>query len=219
VIPGGAVRVDLIGIKATVQVRAGASDEEVALGPEPIPYECAVGDETACDPANDLPGVPGRRGNSDCVPTGPTNPCGRFVTIPTSDDCGPGGVCASLDGGAGTKLDQCRTNGFCVMGGVQIPLAPSVGNYTAAPSGSVLFGWDSSNTGATLEANGTWDLPPAVFEDPIGPNGIRVNIGGLSVALECTMGVDSGGPYGVGVPGESSPTPNALLISFPIQSP
>lgn len=219
VIPGGAARVDLIGMKATVRIRSGANGEDVELGPEPMPYECAVGDGTACDPANDLPGVPGRRGNTDCVPTGPTNPCGRFVDIPISHDCAPGGVCTGLDGGAGTKLSQCRANGFCVMGGLQIPLAPSVGSYTAAVSGSVLFGWDASSTGATLNANGTWDLPPAVFDDPIGPNGIRANIGGLSVALECTMGVDSDGIYGVGVPNESSPTPNALLISFPIQSP
>lgn len=218
VIPGGATRINLVEVRATVHVRVGAAGSDVVLEGESLPYRCAVGD-VVCDPANDLAGVPGRRGNADCVPVGSANPCGRFVDIPTSNDCGPGGVCAALDDGSGTKLDQCDINGFCVAGELPLPLRSVVANYTADASGEVLFGWDDLGTGATIGADGAWELPAAVFEEPIVSNGIRVSVEGLSVALECTMGVDSGGIYGVGPPGQSSPTPSPLLIGFPIQSP
>jgi hypothetical protein len=219
VIPGGVTRVNLIDIAATVQVRVGASGGDVTLGPVPVPNRCALDQMASCDPANDLPSIPGSTGNSDCLPTGPSNPCGRFLSIPTSDDCTPGGICATLGGGTSAKVNQCRTNGFCVTGDLQVPLESRVGNYVAGVSPAVLFGWDDSATGATLNADGTWNLPPAVFSDPIGSNGIRAGVGGLSVALECTMGVDSDGIYGVGIPAQSSPTPNALLIAFPVQTP
>ncbi|MGD8318387.1 MAG: hypothetical protein PVH76_11590, partial [Myxococcales bacterium] len=218
-IPGGATRLNLIDAQATVHVRSGAAGNDVGLVPEAVPYRCAIDAESACDPAHDLAGVPGRRGNSDCLPIGPTNPCGRFLDIPTSGDCAAGGECASLDDGTGVKLDQCAANGFCVSGGVTLPLAAQVGAYEANGSGDVLFGWDDQTTGATIRSDGTWDLPPAVFADPLGPNGIRVSIQGLSVAIECVMGVDSNGTDGVGVPDRSSPTPDQLLISFPIQAP
>ncbi|MGB5701173.1 MAG: hypothetical protein WBM48_00025, partial [Polyangiales bacterium] len=66
----------------------------------------------------------------------------------------------------------------------------------------------------------TWTLPAVLFADPLGPNGLRVNASGLAVGLECTMGVDSNDPvHGVGVPGKSSPTPDTLLLEFPIQVP
>lgn len=218
VIVGGATRADLIEVLATVHVRAGATGNDVGLTPVPIPYRCSV-DDAVCDPANDEPGVPGKRGNTDCVPVGPTNPCGRFVEIPTSDDCAPGGICAQLDGGTATKVNQCATNGFCVTGPLMISLESQVGSYVATTGSQVLFGWDDMSTLATTNPDGTWDLPGAVFGDPVVSNGIRVGIDALSVALECTMGVDSGGIYGVGVPDQSSPTPNVLLISFPTQLP
>lgn len=218
VIVGGATRVDLIDLLATVHVRAGATGDDVSLSVMPIPYRCAV-DGAICDPSNDEPSIPGRRSNSDCAPVGPTNPCGRFLVIPTSDDCAPGGICAQLDGGAATKVNQCATNGFCVTEALPIPLESQVGSYVAGAAGQVLFGWDDANTGATLDANGTWDLLPAVFDDPIASNGVRASIDGLSVALECTMGVDSDGIFGVGVPDQSSPSPNLSLISFPIRLP
>ncbi len=219
VIPGGATRVNLIEMQATVQVRDGAVGEDVSLAPEPIPHRCAIDTEAACDPANDLPGVPGRRGNTDCAPVGPTNPCGRFIEIPTSDDCEPGGLCATLDGGSATKLDQCALNGFCVTDSLLMPLASRVGQYVAEASGQVRFGWADRGTGAVLQPDGTWDLPPAPFDEPAGPNGLRLSIQGLSVALECTMAVDSGGMDGVGIPGRTSPTPDGLLVSFPIEAP
>jgi hypothetical protein len=218
-IPGGATRVDLIDVRATVHVRSGGTGDDVVLNSEPIPYRCAFDETASCDPANDLPGVPGRRGNSDCMPTGANNPCGRFLQIPTSDDCEPGGVCDTLDAGTAIKDSQCTTHGFCVTGALPLPLQARVGSYVAAGSGEVLFGWDDASTGATVGSDGTWVLPAAVFGDPIGPNGIQVSIDGLSVALECTMGVDSGGIYGVGVPGRSSPMPNSQLIGFSIGAP
>ena len=71
----------------------------------------------------------------------------------------------------------------------------------------------------TLLRLALYALPLAVFADSIVSNGIRVDIHALSVALECTMGVDSDGIYGVGVLDQLSPTPNVLLISFPTQLP
>jgi hypothetical protein len=79
-----------------------------------------------------------------------------------------------------------------------------------------LFGWDDENTGATVNGDGTYALPPAMFGDPTPPNGLRV-IALLQVALQCTMAVDSNGPDGVGVPDQSSPTPDSLLLSVPIE--
>jgi hypothetical protein len=124
-------------------------------------------------------------------------------------------VCAGLG-----KSAQCTANGFCVTGGLPLPLQGANGTYSVAPSGQMRFGWDDASTGATVGVDGTWTLPAAIFTAPTGPNGLRVNAGGLSVALECTMGVDSNDPvYGVGVAGKSSPAPDALLVSFPIQVP
>ena len=91
---------------------------------------------------------------------------------------------------------------------------------TAAAAGVVTYGYDDVNTGATpLNVDGTYNLPGAVFTNPPEPNEIKVNAGGLSVALVCTMAVDSGGPDGVGVPDQSSPTPTASLNTFNIQVP
>ena len=59
-------------------------------------------------------------------------------------------------------------------------------------------------------------LPSAAFADPPEPNGIRVSAG-LGVGLQCTMAVDSGGPDGVGVPDQASPTPDELLLEVPVQ--
>jgi hypothetical protein len=138
------------------------------------------------------------------------------VDLPISNDCAPAGVCDGLG-----KLDsQCAANGFCITGPLPLPLQAASGSYTVAASGQMRFGWDDASTGATLNGDGTYALPPAVFADPSGPNGMRVSAGGLSIAIECTMAVDSADPtYGVGVTGQSSPTPDALLVSFPIQVP
>jgi hypothetical protein len=209
VIPGGIKQAALADVAATVIVRSGATGDPVTLVASDIPYTCDI-DGASCDPANNA--VNGS--NPDCVPVGAFNKCLRFIAIPTSDDCASGGVCDGL-GKTGTG-SQCELNGFCVTGPLPLDLQSATGSYTADASGAVLFGWDDENTGATVALDGTYDLPPAVFTDPTPPNGVRV-VALLSVALQCTMAVDSNGPNGVGVPDASSPTPDELLLSIPIE--
>ena len=99
-------------------------------------------------------------------------------------------------------------------------MVPVATNFTAAAAGIVNFGFNDTTTGALpLNVDGTYNLPGAVFTDPPTPNEIKVNASGLSVALRCTMAVDSGGPDGVGVPDAASPTPSANLNTFNIQVP
>jgi hypothetical protein len=106
-----------------------------------------------------------------------------------------------------------------VTGGLPLDLADQAGSFTPAASGIVNFGFADQGTGATpLNPDGTYNLPPAVFTDPQALNEIKVNASGLSVALVCTMAVDSGGPDGVGVPDQASPTPTGLLNTFSIQT-
>lgn len=213
-VPGGVREANLVDLNATVHVRSGATgDDDVILKIEPIPYKCFFG-RAECNPANDDPqGVPGARGNPECKPEDDLNPCGRFVPLPISTDCDPGGVCAELG-----KMGQCSDNEFCITGDLRLELDVDFGEYTADSQGNVLFGWaEGESTGATIQEgghnSGTWNLPPAVPEDPTGPIGVRVGIGTVLVALECTMGVSSGSSL------LSRRTPDAALISFPIQTP
>jgi hypothetical protein len=214
---GGFQEANIVDVQATVHLRSGAVGEDVVLGIEPIPYECTIG-RTACDPQNDLPGVPGLRGNSDCQPEGPTNPCGRFVLLDTSTDCAPGGVCEEL-GWTGPD-SQCDKNGFCITKEARVPLEEKTARYTAASEGPVFFGWDDQSTGATIQEggpnDGAWILPPSVYEAETGPNGIRLVIGGLPVASECTMGVPCNECYDTGL---SRPAPDSELIALPVESP
>jgi len=220
-VPGGVKEIDLVELKATVRVRSGATGEDVVLRPEPIPSTCFVRGDP-CDPDNnDLPSVPGLRGNTDCEPVSDANPCGRYVLLPTSTDCEPGGVCAARNKTGPNS--QCEKNSFCITGDLQFRLQEDRGQYTADAEGHVLFGWDDQSTDATLREggpdDGTWILPPAVYDQPTGPNGFRVTVRGLPVAFECTMGVDSQGPLGVdSLAPLSSRTPDSELISFPIQT-
>lgn len=141
--------------------------------------------------------------------------------MPISSDCAPGGVCARRNKTG--PQSQCDLNGFCITGDLQIPLKGDTGRYTAESDGSVLFGWaEGKSTGATIQDSepneGTWILPEAIYEEPDGPIGFRVSIGGFAMALECTMGVDSKGPLGVdSLNSLASPTPNSALPSFPIE--
>lgn len=213
-IPGGITEAALVSIAATVHVQSGATGDDVLLvdGLD-VPYTCAIPPNPECDPANDTASVPGARGNTDCVPTGLFNPCNRNVSIPTSDDCEVGGVCDGL--GKTGEGSQCETNGFCVTGPLPLPMNTASGSYTADATGSVLFGWDDENTGATVNPDGTYALPPAVFANSPEPNGLRVSAG-LGIALQCTMAVDSGGDDGVDVPDQASPTPDSALLEIPI---
>jgi hypothetical protein len=214
-VPGGVTAADLVNLAATTLIRTGGTGGSVVLTNAPIPATCLIG-VTACNPANDGASVPGQQPNTDCVPTGTFNPCQQIVTLPTSSDCSSGGTCDLVGKGPGTS--QCDVNGFCVTGGLPLPLDAQSSNFMADASGVVTFGWDDQNTGATpLNMDGTYALPGAVFTQPATPNEIKVNAGGLSVALRCTMAVDSGGPDGVGVPDQASPTPSDLLVTFDIQ--
>ena len=216
-VPGGVISGDLIEAQATVHVRSGATASDVTLTApiSSIPATCAL-DQASCDPANDLPSVPGSRGNTDCVPTGVFNACQHVVAFPTSTECTVGGVCDSLG-----KSPQCTANGFCITGPLAVPLTAANSTITPDASGQVLFGWDDQSTGATINPDGTWNLPTADFLSPTGPNGFKLNAGGLAVALECTMGVDAGGLLGPfpPVPNQSSPTPDSELIGFTIEAP
>jgi len=220
VIPGGVTEVDFVGFKATVHVRSGAFGPDVTLVMEDMPYECFFG-KTPCDPANDLPSVPGVRGNTDCRPESDTNPCGRFVRAPTSSDCVPDGVCASL--GKTGPGSQCELNGFCITGAGEFALQEASAQYVADTEGAVLFGWADESTGAAIQQSGpnagTWILPEAVYGEPIGPVGLRATVAGFPVAIECAMGVHSKGPLGVdSLDFLSSPTPDSALLAFPIES-
>jgi hypothetical protein len=221
----GVKEVNLVELNATVHVRSGATGDDVILKPEPIPYECFIG-RSPCDPANDVlddpPDPPGLRGNTDCEPQSDVNPCGRFVSLPISTDCFPDGVCAGL-GKAGPD-SQCDLNAFCVTGALPLRLQEATGHYTAATDKTeVLFGWDDQSTGATRqeggENDGTWILPPSIYEEPAGPIGFRLTVGGFPVALDCTMGVGSKGPLGCDSRDFlSCPTPDSELVSLPIQT-
>jgi len=219
-VEGGFKDAMLVGLQATVHVRNGATGDDVVLTPGPIPYLCAV-DKAPCDPENDLPGTPGIRGNTDCEPQGAINPCGRFIELTTNDNCDPGGPCdESGNTGDGSP---CELNGFCVSGPVTVPLEQDLEAYQADAFGNVLFGFDDQNTEVLQEGgcnDGTWIIPDPSFDDPLGPNGARLILGGIPVALECVMGVISRGPFGVdSCDPLASPTPDSLLISFPIQVP
>jgi hypothetical protein len=94
-----------------------------------------------------------------------------------------------------TKGDQCALNGFCVTGGLPIPIATQTGNYTAGASGAnILYGYFDGNP-PTTNTDGTLVLPAS--NAPVAPLGLTVNATGLTVGLRCRMGVDSGGVNGV----------------------
>ena len=210
-VPGGVKKVELIDLAASVHVRSGATGEDRTLGVRTFGTTCQA-DGTTCSPANDQP----NGSNGSCVPLSPANNCARFIVLPTSADCSVGGLCDLVGKGPGTS--QCADNGFCVTGGLPLPLQSATAEYTADAIGTVAFGFDDQSTGATVNPDGTYELPLADPMAPLGPNSIRLRAG-TDIALECTMAVDSNGPNGVGVPGGVSPTPNSELIQFNIQVP
>jgi hypothetical protein len=206
-VPGGVTKANLVNILATTQVRSGGTFPNVGLVNEPIPYECALSDtgpgaQVACNPANDLASVPGSRGNTGCTPTGTFNPCGRFVYVPTSN------VEATCDALGAAKAAQFDTNGFCVTGGLPLPLQAQASAGTAGASGPILFGWFDNPSVCPFPAGSLCTLPAAVFTAAIGPIGLKVNASGLSVALECNQASDQD-PNAI-------KSPDSDLIPFPI---
>jgi len=193
VFEGGVTEVNFVGLNATVQVRSGATGPDVTLtlDPDEYGYTCRE-TKTECDPENDLPSIPGQRGNPDCPPENNLNPCGRFVALPTSTDCAPGGACDARN-----KTSQCSDNRFCIIGDLSLQLKRDLGQYTASSEEEVLFGWADESTGWPLDR-----MPSAT--EPIGPLGFRIVVGIVLVALECVM-PDS--------------TSDEDLLSFPIDMP
>ena len=220
VIVGGFREVLLFDVRASVVAHRGADGPPAVLTLEPMKYQCALEHEDQpgvrpdCDPANDLPrGGPGPVRNTDCQPEGSFNPCGRFLAIPTSDDCEVGGTCWNLHREEAVSLcndedfckeaakTQCAVNGFCVTGDIRVPLKTAVQEYVADASGEVLFGWYETD-------GGLWRLPVAAFTNPIGPTGFRMQVGPVAVAFECVLGGQELGLFG--------PLHFDELISFPI---
>ncbi|MDH3655520.1 MAG: hypothetical protein OEN21_14730 [Myxococcales bacterium] len=240
-VPGGVSRVNVLELQATVRVRRGAKDPEpiaLTLDSQSIPWTCRYDNNGNAGHSGDFPSCsPGKLNpddsNDDCTGLGglaqPDNPCGQFQKIPTSTDCEPGGACDvqgnPFPGLELSPLELCETNGFCVVGPVEVELRGEKEGYVAADSGHVLFGWDDVSTGAELDEtngpnHGTWILPPAVFGEEVGPNGMRSKVGDVEIALECTMAISSWNPVVEGSRDQrSAPAPDHMLISFPIQEP
>jgi hypothetical protein len=222
-ISGGVQEAGLVDLIANVQVRGDISGANVPLvGDTTIPNTCLYSGGP-CDPANNLASVPGLQPNTDCTPQGKFNPCLRVVTVPTSTDCAPGGLCDTLG-----KAAQCAANGFCAISGLPLDLDAGVGSYTAGASGTARWGWYDTPADASpgigtpaIDGDGTYNVLQPTYTGVSGPVGLAVNAGGLTVQLECVMAVDSGGPDGTvpPVPDDASPTPDSVLISFPVQVP
>jgi hypothetical protein len=225
-VPGGYKKSRVFALQATVHVRSGvaAQPTDVILMPEAIQPTCKYdsdgnmgpddGPFPTCSEAHDNPDG----SNADCTGLGGVpdaeNVCGEFVTvtIPTSNNCAPGGLCESK--GKTGPGSQCALNGFCVSGPLELELQATYEGYLAADSGRVLFGWDDQSTGAEIDQSGanrgSWILPPVVLHEP-GPNSLRATIGeSMEAALDCTMGE--------GTTTVLWPTEDSELISFPIET-
>lgn len=220
IVVGGIKEVNLVELKATVVAHAGATGPPVVLRPaSPPPYQCQFedpvgsGTRSECDPANDLPGF-GPVGNTDCEPVDESNPCGRFLALPISEDCEPRGVCWNLgreDTPGLCPLDdfceeaaknQCDLNGFCLTGDLEIPLGQAVGEFVADSGDEVVFGWHEPDR---------WLVPGPPFPQDPGPSSLRIYVTPqgfvpIPVGFECLLGSDT--DFGQG------PLPDEALISF-----
>gem|GEM_PF-3395848 len=207
--PGGLRQAELLEAQYIVQVRSGATGGDATLGVDlsmltpgevrfcnyPPDQECAA--------------------DSECT-GGTCNAATIVVDLPTSDDCAPGGVCDMLGKATDPTTSQCGQNGFCITGGLDLPLLEVTQTYTADASGDVLFGFaDQGLTNNTFDAGtGYYTIPKPVATEPI-EQGLKVKAL-LVVGIECVMGTDQGEDPDnadntlVGV------TPDSDLISFPI---
>ena len=217
-IPGGVRSVALLDLAATVSVRSGATGPDVELGIDaaglsPGPTRlCAYPGDQVCTADSDCIAPPCKEAILlQDIPVIEGTPNSANGCTPPVPDCDCS-ACLALD-----KEELCLDNGFCVAGDLLLPLEKQTGNYIADPvSGTpILFGWFDGNPPPT-NPDGTLELPPAVFSFPTAPVGMRVSDegGSLFLTFQCLMGVDSGGPYGIGIPDKASPTPDSLLITF-----
>ena len=214
-ISGGLRQAELEDLRYLVRVRSGAT---LVGGSGVVPSVALAADTVAITPGEvrlcNFPVDQECTQGSDCLGT-ICNPPVVLIDLPTSDDCAPGGVCDAL-GKATGPTSQCVLNGFCVTGDLDIPLAETTATYTADPSGEVLFGWaDRGLANSTLNpTTNLFDIPKPSFLDPV-EQGLRAEVG-LTLGLECVMGIDAGE-----VPTNPQDrliglTPDADLISFPI---
>jgi len=221
---GGYKRIAVLDLMGTVRVRKGATGDDVELRAAPIDRTCTYDEDgnagpdagpefPSCSTENDNEDG----SNDDCTGLGgsphPDNLCLAFIPVETSDDCEPDGVCDQL--GATGPNSACEVAGFCTTEPAAVPFGLETGAYTAAAEGNVLFGWDDENTGAILLEDGTYELPPANPDEPVGPNGVRAFVGGIQVVFQCTMAESVQADTEV-VAGR---TPDPLLISCPIEQP
>lgn len=211
-VPGGLKQAVVPDLKYVAQVRLGASmvggGDGVALGADGtmitpgLTQFCQYPPTTTCT------------ADSDCL-VAPCNDPVVLVDVPTSEDCAPGGVCDGL-GKATGDTSQCALNGFCVTGGLDLPLLEVTQAYMAEATGDVLFGWaDQGLTNNTFDdVTNLYTIPKPNTADPI-QQGLQVNAG-LVVAIECVMGVDQGEDPEDAENTLVGLTPDADLISFPI---
>lgn len=204
VVPGGLRAAELIDLKYIVQVRSGATGDDVTLGVDVS--QLSPGEIRLCNFPSDQQCTE----NSDCQGQVCEEPK-IIVEVPTSDDCAPGGFCETEG-----KANQCEGVEFCIAGDLNVPLLAQTGTYTAEASGEVLFGWaDQGLTNNTFdEDTGTYTVPKPELSNPL-EQGIFVNASGIAVLIECVMGNDGGE-----VPGSDDNiieyTPDEDLISVPI---
>jgi len=197
VVPGGVAVAELVELVATVQVRSGATGPDVPLGVDLA--SLTPGPTRLCNYPSDQECT----ADADCLGGVCEDPI-TLVGFPISDDCEPGGLCESLfQTGLGSQCDQ---NGFCITGDLELELETKGASFTAdAGSGEVLFGWADRDVpglvtcpapapycqSATMP-DGCYDLPPAVFDEPAAPLGIRVKAGALSIPIQCAMAARGG---------------------------
>ena len=222
VVPGGVRSAQVIDVAASIAVRSGATGPDVELG-----ADFSVLDNRCTLTGASCTGVTDPPSGGDClqIPSVVNNCAQGFADVPVTEgiplsaggctqpalgtpvpDCDCAGCenqdpvgCRPGDPDVPcTKGDQCNTNGFCVAGDLKLELTANKGNYTAGASGdTILFGWYDGLTPPV--APGLLSLPAAVFATPPSPLGVRVSAGGLFVALQCLMAVDSGGANGITV--------------------
>jgi hypothetical protein len=222
VVCGGLRTAQLVDFVSTVQVRSGATGADVPLGIDlttlspgetrfcnfPTDQTCTANGDCLGGVCNapillqDLPvleGIPGSAGGCDAN----TSLCPIPGPPPDCD-------CSACDALGAPKDAQCSDNGFCQNGSLVIQMQDEVGNYTAAASGNVLFGWSDgvgagttpvpglsicptgSECGSEGRVDGCYQLPAASFANQTAPIGIRVNAGGLAVPIQCAMAEDGG---------------------------
>lgn len=229
-------RAEFEDMRVVVEVREGATlvGSPPVLDRVPIQttcaqYESSPGVPAQCDIFNDTgaPDVNGYLGNTDCLFYGAPSSfdrCGEFYTAPVEEDCS---ICDILpDSSFGpSKSAQCATNGFCIAGPVVLPFVGESATYIVDDNlgGQVLFGLaeggpGGGGTGAILNPDDSWALPAATLTSPV-VQGLRagLDLGGIRVGMECTMGYDTGtGPGSPEESQEASRLPDADLISFTI---